>query len=62
MEQNFIIVAKEKSLKLSKEECIMNWNKNNLYAPTILVTQFSFTLLQNAGQETNFFSEFLTSS
>ena len=56
---NLIIAAKEKSLKLSKEECIMNWNKNNLYAHTILVTQFSFKLLQNAGQETNFISEFL---
>ncbi len=37
----------------------MNWNKNNLYAHTILVFQFSFKLLQNAGQETNFIFEFL---
>ena len=50
-----------KSLKLSKEECNLNWNEKNLYAHTILVTQFSFRLLQNAGQETNFNYEFLES-
>ena len=49
----------DKSLKLSKEDCISNWNKNNLHAHTILLTQFSFKLLQNAGQETNFISDFL---
>ena len=56
---NLILAAKDKSLKLSKEDCISNWNKNNLHAHTILLTQFSFKLLQNAGQETNFISDFL---
>ena len=52
------IFVDRRKLKLSKEEYIINWNDNTLYAHTILVTQFSFKLLQNTGKETNFICEF----
>jgi hypothetical protein len=56
----FILISKDRSLKISYDECILRWNENNSYAQTLLIViiQFSFKLLANAGHETNIISEF----
>ena len=46
-------------LLLGSNECIMNWKKKDIFTHTILVTQFSFKFLQNAGKETNSICKFL---
>jgi hypothetical protein len=56
---NFILAAKDRSLKFSKEENISKWNENTLKAHTLILSQFTFKLLQNAGQETDLISDFL---
>ena len=53
-----ILIAKERSLKISNDDCIIRWNKDNFYAQTLLLTQFTFKLLTNAGHETLLISEF----
>ena len=50
-------------MKISKEEKFLNWNENNLFAHSLLVTQFTFKLLEKAGLENDLisnFSKFLT--
>ena len=55
---HLILIAKDKSLKISNDECIIRWNENNFYAQTLLLIQFTFKLLTSAGHETSFISEF----
>ena len=55
---HLILISKDRSLKISYDECILRWNENNFYAQTLLIIQFSFKLLANAGHETNIISEF----
>ncbi len=60
---HLILAAKDRSMKISKEEKFLNWNENNLYAHSLLVTQFTFKLLDKAGLENDLianFSKFLT--
>ena len=53
-----ILIAKERSLKISNDDCIVRWNNNNFYAQTLLLIQFTFKLLTNAGHETLLIAEF----
>ena len=39
-----ILVAKERSLKISKDDCLKNFNKFNCISQSILVTQFTSKL------------------
>ena len=55
---HLILIAKDKSLKISNDECIIRWNENNFYAQTLLLIQFTFKLLTSAGHETSFISKF----
>ena len=60
---HLILAAKDRSMKISKEEKFLNWNENNLFAHSLLVTQFTFKLLEKAGLENDLisnFSKFLT--
>ena len=43
-----ILVAKERSLKISKDDCLKNFNKFNCISQSILVTQFTSKLLSYA--------------
>ena len=55
---HLILIAKDKSLKISNDDCVTRWKENNFYAQTLLLIQFTFNLLTSAGHETSFISEF----
>ena len=40
-----ILVAKERSLQISKDECLSRWNEHNCISQSILITQFVSRLL-----------------
>ena len=42
---HLILASKDKSLNISKENKIVNWNENNLFAHSILLIQYTFKLL-----------------
>ena len=42
-----ILVAKERSLQISKDECLSRWNEHNCISQSILITQFVSRLLTN---------------
>ncbi len=44
-----ILIAKERALKASKEECITRWNKNIFFSQTLLLSQFTVKLLDSIG-------------
>lgn len=56
---HLILASKDRSLKISKENKIVNWNENNLFAHSILLTQFTFKLLAKAGLENDLIANFL---
>ncbi len=56
---HLILSSKDRSLKISKENKIVNWNENNLFAHSILSTQFTFKLLAKAGLENYLMTNFL---
>ena len=55
---HLILITKDRSLKISYDKCLLRWNANNFYAQTLLIIQFAFKLLSNAGHETNMITEF----
>ena len=53
------MISIDRSLKISYDECILRCYEKKFYAQTLLILiQFSFELLANAGHETNIISEF----
>ena len=56
---HLILASKDRSLKISKENKIVNWNENNLFAHSILLTQFTFKLLTMADLENDLIANFL---
>ena len=53
-----ILIAKEKSLKISKNECLSRWNKLSGFCHTILAAQFASKILSQSGHDE--FLEYIT--
>ena len=53
-----ILVAKDRALKISKDECIVKWNSNNCFSQSLFIVQLSIKLLDKMTSEFNLLSEF----
>ena len=59
---HLILIAKERSLKISYDDCIKRWTTTNFYSQSLLIAQFTRKLLINAGFDIELitsFSDFL---
>ena len=56
---HLILVAKDRSLKISVEDDFVKWDVNNFYAHSILLSQFTCKLLHNAGLNNNIIYDFI---
>ena len=56
---HLILVAKDRSLKISIEDDFIKWDDNNFYAHSILLSQFTCKLLHNAGLNNNIIYDFI---
>ena len=56
---HLILVAKDRSLKISTEDDIAKWDENNFYAHSILLSQFTCKLLHNSGLNNNIILDFI---
>ena len=56
---HLILIAKDRSLKFSTNDVITNWNENNFLAHSLLISQFTFKLLENSGIQNELVSDFL---
>ena len=54
-----ILIAKDRALKASKEECITRWNENNFFSQTLLLSQFTVKLLDSIGLDNNLVTNFI---
>ena len=54
-----ILIAKEKSLKISKHESLSKWNKLTSFCHTILVAQFASKLITHSGHEDTLILNFI---
>lgn len=54
-----ILVAKDRALKVSKDDSIEKWNVNNCFSQTLFVAQFSIKILEKTSSHINIASEFL---
>ena len=54
-----ILIAKEKSLKISKHESLSKWNRLTSFCHTILVAQFASKLIIHSGYEDNLILNFI---
>ena len=53
-----ILVAKDRSLKISKDECIIKWNPYNCFSQSLFIVQLSIKLLNSMTSEFNLLTEF----
>ena len=53
-----ILVAKDRSLKISKDECITEWNAYNCFSQSLFITQLSIKLLDKMTSEFKLLSEY----
>ena len=53
-----ILVAKDRALKISKDECIVKWNSNNCFSQSLFIVQLSIKLLDKMTSEFNLLTEF----
>ena len=53
-----ILVAKDRCLKISKDECLVRWTNNNCFSQSLFIAQFSIKLLNNLSLSDNIIIEF----
>ena len=56
---HLILVAKDRSLKISTGDNILNWDDKNFYAHSIILAQFTCKLLEKSGFDNNIIHEFI---
>ena len=54
-----ILIAKEKSLKISKNECLSRWTKLSSFCHTILAAQFASKIISQSGHDDQLILEFI---
>ena len=54
-----ILIAKDRALKASKEECIIRWNEDNFFSQTLLLAQFTIKLLNSIGLNYSLVTNFI---
>ena len=57
---HLILIAKDKSLKISYDDCIKRWTHLNFYSQSLLIVQFTRKLLLNAGFDIDLITSFST--
>jgi hypothetical protein len=55
---HLILIAKDKSLKISYDDCIKRWTHLNYYSQSLLIVQFTRKLLLNAGFDIDLITSF----
>lgn len=53
-----ILVAKDRALKISKDECINRWNSYNCFSQSLFIVQLSIKLLDNMASDFKLLVEF----
>ena len=54
-----ILVAKDRALKISKDECLERWTLHNCFSQTLSIAQFSIKLLDNIAMNNKIVAKFL---
>ena len=54
-----IFIAKDRSLKISKDDCLVRWSVSNYYSQSLFIAQFAIKLLERLGSKCNVITEFL---
>jgi hypothetical protein len=54
-----VLAAKDRFLKINKDECLSRWTDFNCFAQTIFISQFTSKVLQNTGILPNLTDEFI---
>ena len=54
-----ILVAKDRALKISKDECLERWTLHNCFSQTLFIAQFSIKLLDNIAMNNKIVAKFL---
>ena len=54
-----IFIAKDRSLKISKDDCLVRWSISNYYSQSLFIAQFAIKLLERLGSKCNVITEFL---
>lgn len=54
-----ILIAKERALKISKDECLNRYNDYNCYAQSLFISQFASKLINNTGLSSNLIDKFI---
>ena len=55
---HLILIAKDKSLKISYDDCIKRWTPLNYFSQSLLIVQFTIKLLLNAGFDIDLITSF----
>ena len=54
-----ILIAKDRSLKVSKEECLLRWNVYNCFSQSLYCAQFSRKLMASSALQDDFIDLFI---
>ena len=55
---HLILIAKDKSLEISYDDCLQRWIHLNYYSQSLLIVQFTRKLLLNAGFDIDLITSF----
>ena len=56
---HLILVSKDRSLKISTEDDFVKWDENNFYAHSLILSQFTYKLLEKSGFNNNIIHDFI---
>ena len=54
-----ILIAKERALKINKDDCLTRYNDYNCYAQTLFISQFASKLIENTGLASDLIDKFI---
>ena len=54
-----ILIAKDRSLKISKDECLSRWTILNCFSQSLFVVKSALSILNNMGLNSDFLNDFL---
>ena len=54
-----ILVSKDRSLKISKDDCLSRWTNINCFSQSLFVAKSTLTILNNMGVKNDFINDFL---
>ena len=54
-----ILIAKERSLKINNDECLIRWNNFNFFSQSLFIAQQTCKILENLGKYYNIINQYL---